>query len=315
MIPDIDVPDDWSFGDLCTWMYCVVDDAWQQLAPSFRRPGPAPVCSDSELLAMCLIGECIGWDVEMELLSEWGRSDSEVLPFFPRVPSQSRFNRRRRALMQGLNLVRKVVLASLDVAADRQTCIDSLPIPVVNCYYAPNPHAASEWKSRGASFGRVASKRKVIFGYKLHMLVTLGGVILDFEMAPANFTDLAVGQELLERHCDLDTVADKGYISEPVAQALMQGNNICLMTVPRTNQKRQLPPEVARRLNGIRQIIETVNAQLQEQFNIERNHAHTFWGLCARLYSKLAAHTLCLFINRALGKQHFLQIKQLAFPI
>ncbi len=221
--------------------------------------------------------------------------------------------------MQGLNLVRKIVLGSIDIAADRQTCIDSLPIPVVNCYYAPNPHACSEWKSRGASFGRVASKRKVIFGYKLHMLVTLGGVILDFEMAPANLTDLEVGQELLHRHHDLDAgltvVADKGYVSEPVAQALLQGNNICLLTVPRANQKRQLPPQVARRLNGIRQIIETVNAQLQEQFNIERNHAHTFWGLCARLYSKLTAHTLCLFINRALGKPHFLRIKQLAFPI
>jgi hypothetical protein len=68
MIPDIEIemPQEWPFGDLCTWMYCVVDDAWQQLqhelelapelAPLFRRPGPAPVCSDSELLTMCLIG-------------------------------------------------------------------------------------------------------------------------------------------------------------------------------------------------------------------------------------------------------------------
>jgi hypothetical protein len=70
-----------------------------------------------------------------------------------------------------------------------------------------------------------------------------------------------------------------------------------------------------RLFNSVRQIIETVNAQLSAQFHIEVNHAHTFWGLCTRLYTKLAAHTLCVYINRLLGKPDFLQIKALAFPI
>lgn len=48
--------------------------------------------------------------------------------------------------------------------------------------------------------------------------------------------------------------------------------------------------------------------------NIEHNHAHTFWGLYTHLYAKLTAHTLCIFINRLLGKLDFLQIKGLAFP-
>ena len=48
-------------------------------------------------------------------------------------------------------------------------------------------------------------------------------------------------------------------------------------------------------------------------FNIEVNLAHTFWGLCTRLYTKLADHTLYVYINRLLGKPAFLQIKVLAF--
>ncbi len=68
---------------------------------------------------------------------------------------------------------------------------------------------------------------------------------------------------------------------------------------------------VSRLFNAVRQIIETVNGQLTEQFHIEHNHAHTFEGLCARLMSKLTAHTLYRF----LGKPDFLQIKALAFPI
>ncbi len=47
---------------------------------------------------------------------------------------------------------------------------------------------------------------------------------------------------------------------------------------------------------------------------MERNHAHTFWGLCRRLYTKLTAHTLCIYLNRLLGNADFLQIKRLAFP-
>ena len=37
-------------------------------------------------------------------------------------------------------------------------------------------------------------------------------------------------------------------------------------------------------------------------------------GLCARLYTKLTAHTLCIYINRLLGQEDYLQSKKLAFP-
>jgi hypothetical protein len=66
--------------------------------------------------------------------------------------------------------------------------------------------------------------------------------------------------------------------------------------------------------NAVRQLIETVNGQLSEQFHVEINHAHTFRGLCTRLYTKLTAHTLCIYLNRLVGRQDFLQIKALAFP-
>lgn len=84
--------------------------------------------------------------------------------------------------------------------------------------------------------------------------------------------------------------------------------------MPRRNQRQQVDRASQRLINGARQIIETVHGQLTEQFNIEVNHAHTFWGLCTRLYSKLTAHTLCIYLNRLWGNADFLQIKHLAFP-
>ena len=216
-------------------MYCIVEDTYRQVSHLFPRPGPASRCSDQELMSMCLIGECKGWDTELTLLSEW----SHHRDLFPHLPSQSRFNRRRRGLMYASTLIRQVVLRVLDVAQDRQCCIDSLPVPVVQFHLAPQ--ASREWAANEATFGRVSSKKQTIFGYKMQLLVTLGGVILDFVLVSANIGDLQGGYELLEEHTDLDAVADKGYVSRPVADALLEGNRICLMTVPRANQRRQLP--------------------------------------------------------------------------
>jgi hypothetical protein len=299
-----------DFDDFCLWTYTVVDDMWRNLARWFKRPGPDPLCSDSELLTLALVGECRGWDLETELLSSW----QEHRDLFPILPSQSRFNRRRRHLRDAFNLVRRAVLSVLDLARDRQGVIDSLPVPVISFHLVPGSASASTWKSEGAAFGKVPTKKETIFGYKLHLLLTLGGVILDFELAPANAADLTVGAELLAEHPDLDVTGDKGYRSEPIARALREERGIRLRTLPRRNEAEQVSAAARHRVNHVRQIVETVNSQLTEQFHLEINHAHTFEGLCTRLLTKLAAHTLCIYLNRLLGNPNWLQIKALAFP-
>ena len=296
------------FDDFCLYVYVIVDDVMQAIAPLLKRRGPAPECSDSELITMVLVGECRGWDLETDMLSYWGEQGD----LFPCLPSQSRFNRRRRNLIWAINLIRQAVLQRLDVSQDQQCAIDSLPIPVVQFHLVPG--STGDWQAHGAAFGKVSSKKLTIFGYKLHLLITLGGVILDFELAPANEADLTAGLELLEQHTDLTVYGDKGYISAAAAAELLRANRLRLLTLPRANQKTHVPAPIRKTFNAVRQIIETVNGQLTEQFHIEHNHAHTFWGLCTRLYTKLTAHTLCIFINRLLGKPDFLQIKGLAFP-
>ncbi len=44
-------------------------------------------------------------------------------------------------------------------------------------------------------------------------LVSMSGLILDFELTPANCSDLEAGFELLTNHTDLDVLGDKAYIS------------------------------------------------------------------------------------------------------
>jgi hypothetical protein len=259
-----------NFEDFCTWVFVVVDDIWKPIAPFFKRPGPKPECGDSELIAMALIGECRGWHMETELLSCW----KEYRHLFPRLPSQSRFNRRRRNLMQAINLIRQVILRSLDLSQDNQCLIDSVPIPALQFHLVPS--SSADWKAFDATYGKAITKNQTFFGYRLHLLITMSGVILDFELTPANATDLEAGVELLSEHTDKEMLGDKGYISADIAAELWEKNRITLHTIPRANQKKQVSPAFKHLHNAIRQLIETVNGQLSGQFAIEKNYAHTF---------------------------------------
>ena len=289
----------------------VIDDLWREVAPVVARPGPQPACSDSELLTMIVVGECCGWDQETEALSHWRRHRA----LFPVLPDRTRFNRRRRHLMLALNELRRALLARLDLAEDRQGAIDSLPVPVRRFHLVPSSRATRRWRAYGAAFGKVARKQQTIFGDTLHLLVTFNGLIQDVSLAPANETDLAVGADVLADYTEVVALGDKGYLSQPITTALARDRGVLLLTLPRKNQRDQSRAVLARLHARFRQIIETVNDQLAEQFHIEENHAHTFWGLCARLYATLTAHTLCVYLKRLLGHPDPLHIKGLAFPI
>ncbi len=299
-----------DFADFCLVVYMLIDDLWDALPADLKPRGEQADCSNSELLTMVLVEECMGWDEETEAISQW----KQHRDLFPHVPDRTRFNRRRRALTDALLVIRQRLLALLDYAQDRYLVIDSLPVPVIGFHLVPGAASARDWRTAGADYGRVTTKKETIFGYKLHLLVTLTGVIRNFSLAPASAHDLTVAPELLGEEWDRVVLGDKGYISASLAQALREERQVRLLTPLRSNQKPPRDPAFTRVLNGMRQVIETVNDQLEDQFRIGKNHAHTFGGLCARLASKLTAHTLCVYINRMLGKADALQIKELVFP-
>lgn len=298
-----------SFEDFCLVMYVLVAEVWPEIAPRCRRPGPAPACSDAELVTMALVGEAQGWDEETVFASQWARHRD----LFPVQPERSRLNRRRRQLAGAINEVRRRLLARLDLAADGQCVLDSLPVPVIRWHLVPDG-ARAYWEDHAARIGYVASKKQWVFGFKLYLLTTLNGVILDFVLAPANVPELQAGTELLEEHTDLTALGDKAFVSRPAAARLRDENRIALLTLPRRNQKRQPPAAVRRLLNAARQVAETVNGQLAEQFKVEVNHALSLGGLTARLYTKLTAHVACVYLNRQAGVPDVLRIKALAFP-
>ena len=138
-----------TFVDLCTVVFVLVDELFQvSIAPFDQRPGPRSTFTDSELLTVALLAELLSLDEETTMLAYLRRNHPTL---FPQLPERSRYNRRRRALGEALNTIRRQVLARLLALLppdERPLClIDSLPVPVVGFHHARGEHAWRGWAS------------------------------------------------------------------------------------------------------------------------------------------------------------------------
>ena len=150
-----------NFEDFCLFCYVTIDDCYRALPAAVKPRGMASACSDSELLTMAVVAECMGWDAETEAISRW----HAYRHLFPHQPDRTRANRRRRALTDAVTLIRQRLLTLLDDALDRQCVIDSLPLPVIGFHLVPGATGAGYWRAHGADYGWIASKKRTIFGY------------------------------------------------------------------------------------------------------------------------------------------------------
>jgi hypothetical protein len=298
-----------DFADLCTYVYVLTDEAFREVAaPYDTRPGPRSVFTDSELITLTLAAELLGLDAETRFLAYVRRNHAAL---FPLLPERSRYNRRRRQLVEVTNRIRGAIMARLWrvlEAEGRDLCVvDSVPVPVVGYHHAAGDH---RWWGE-ADFGRVPSKRQHVYGFKLHLLISHSGLVLDFALAPANHHDGTLTAQLLADKTGLTVLGDKGYINGPLQAHLARVHGLTLLTPKRRNQLEQLPAALTQAIHHFRQIIETINSQLVGQFNLQRNRAKSLVGLCARVQAKLAAHTLGLYLNDLLGRP-FLALMDLA---
>ena len=110
--------------------------------------------------------------------------------------------------MRAINLIRNVILQRMDLSGVRQYIIDSLPIPVMEFHLVPA--STGDSKAYDATFGKVLAKEQTIFGYHLHLLFPMNGLILNFELTATKTSDLEVVFELLSKHTDLVVRGNKG---------------------------------------------------------------------------------------------------------
>src|SRR6266567_3567225 len=117
---------------LFVYVYCVIDDAIKVGVLSIpRRPGPAPACTDAELLTIALVRHLPGRRSENGFLAEVRRDWPHL---FPHLPGQPEVNRRTRWLRGAFEQL-------------RAACAAAVPPGPAGTAHTPNGSTASAWPS------------------------------------------------------------------------------------------------------------------------------------------------------------------------
>lgn len=174
--------------------------------------------------------------------------------------------------------------------------VDSIPISIAHIAREYSTTACRESFHSVPDKGYCASLDDYFIGYKLHLVVSLGGVYHSMEMTKASVHDVHYLKEL--RHSGLQgclVLADKGYLSAQGQLDLFCQTGIEVQTPMRRNQIGFRPwPSVFKKS---RRRVETVFSQLSDQMMLKRNYAKSFNGLRARIIAKVASVTFHQYLN------------------
>jgi len=127
------------------------------------------------------------------------------------------------------------------------------------------------------------------FGFKLHLVVNDKGELLNFTLTPGNTDDRQPVPKLLQRLMGR-VFADKGYISQTLAQHLLRTVGIQLITKLRRNMKNRLMPMVDKVLLRKRAIIESIIDQLKNISQIEHSRHRSPVNFLVNLVCGLIAY-------------------------
>jgi len=285
---------DWV--DVFTVWFVLVDDTFNLLYGHLRlRPsGPEPTFVDSEVITISLISDTYFHGNE-ELALAFVRQ--HYLALFPNLLSNSRFNRRRRALSACIEGVRRALSDALIDPQDPLRLTDSAPIPV--CTYQRGYQCQTV---SGAEYCSVMPSRKAkLFGFHLDLTVTFDQMVDAWMLAPAAPRDGKMTEPLLEDAANLLVCGDNAFRDPAVAARLKTKRGITLLAPPRLHyDKIQWPTEFRKLFNRIRRRVESALSVLCVVFHIEQPGSRSLSGIVARIATRILAYTISFLASAIL---------------
>lgn len=273
-------------------VYCRIDDFMKENFQDrkLRERGFKPKLSDSEAIAMEIVGEYLGHETDKDIYQYFRR---HWLKLFPQLPDRSNFARQ----VANLWAVKMKLFESLEEGNSPYIQIlDSFPLPVCEFIRAKRSKLFRGLAAYGKWMG------ETFYGFRLHLKLNVTGTITGFQIAPANCHDLGLVPELTQKDAHGWAIGDKAFDSAPARQELLENRHLCLYSPLRGNRYFPLPSETCEKLNSFRRRIESVFAQFTQRFRMKRLWARDLWHLTVRITRKILAHLFAVLLNLQLGR-------------
>ncbi len=174
-----------------------------------------------------------------------------------------------------------------------------MPVEVCKLARANRSKVCQQELDTAPDYGYCAAQNTHYFGYKLHAVCTLDGVIKAFDLSKASTHDIHYLNDIKTQFQDCILIGDKGYLSQAIQTELFDHHRLKLEVPKRTNQYDYKP--FSPLLRKARKRIETLYSQLCDQFMIRRNYAKTSNGFCTRILAKITAFTAIQLYNSTHG--------------
>jgi hypothetical protein len=248
-----------------------------------------PKLGNLELIAMNITAEYMGIHSELQLFRDIKNTSLEDLI------ERSVYNRRKRALFIQIEQVRNSLAQDFNEFEDVYV-VDSMPLEICKNARASRSKICRDVEFALPSKGFCASQKAYYFGYKLHGICSLSGVIQSIDITPASVHDIHILKDVKTTYTRCTLLGDMGYLSADIQLNLFETVQIKLQTPMRKNQTNYLEqPYVFKK--G-RKRIETLFSQMCDQFRIRNNYAKTFMGYRTRILSKITALTVIQHLNK-----------------
>jgi hypothetical protein len=258
------------------------------------RPGTKPKFSDLEVIALSMTSEALSIDSENLLFH---KLHSDYKNDFPNLISRRQYNDRRKYCFALQKEVRERIAKAIDIDEDMYT-VDSKPFQVCKVSRMNRCKVGKNNYQTAPDFGYCASQGVWYYGYKLHAVASINGVIHSFDMTKASVHDIKYLNDIKFDLSDCTLIGDKAYLNKEVQLDLFTTTNISLEVPMRTNQKNYKSQYYL--FKRVRKRIETVFSQLDDQFMLIRNYAKNANGLFSRVLAKVSAMTVLQYINKLL---------------
>ena len=141
------------------------------------------------------------------------------------------------------------------------------------------------------------------YGFKLGLRIARSGMITNFPLLSARLHDVNHLGSLIEGFSGT-VPADKGFIDQ-YQQELWFASQLTQVVTPIRKNMESSPEQVklVKRTKYWRKLVETVNSQLTERFQISKIKVKDLWHYQNRIFRKILSHTVGVFLNMQIGNK------------